>query len=297
MNAKLCKPCCGMTLVELLVALFLIATLLALLLPAVQWARESSRRLECQNHERQWGLAIAHYESLYRKFPPNSQPGPAQSSAIPLLLPYIERSDLAYDLSFSWSERENRNAVCVFIPLLLCPSSPTNGQLDYSYSFGPAPGDYTPVHGVAASYCSLAGWPPFAPPNYNGVFTPEPCLAGNVSDGLSQTVLFVEDAGRPELWRMGRRIDGIAKNGAWANPAYEVAINGSDRLLQGSGEGGGTCVMNCTNDNETYSFHPGGANLLFGDGSVHFVSQQVEPRVFAAMITRAAADVVELPEQ
>ncbi|MGI8980936.1 MAG: DUF1559 domain-containing protein [Pirellulaceae bacterium] len=285
----------GLTLVELLVALFLVGVLVALLIPAIQWARESARRMQCQNHQRQWGIAVSNYEGVYREFPPSSRAVPVESSAITLLLPYVEGSSVAYDLDFSWSDLENRNAVSVVIPFLQCPSSPSNGMVDYSYSFGPATGDYAPAHGVAASYCALAGWPTFAPPDFNGILTPLPCSTGNVTDGLSQTVLFVEDAGRPYLWRMGRQVEGIAKHGAWANPEYEVAINGSDRLVQGSGEGGGTCIMNCTNDNETYSFHPGGANLLFGDGSVHFVSQQIEPRVFAAMITRASSDLVTLP--
>lgn len=298
MDPQLRKRCRrGLTLIELLVALFIIGILMALLLPAIQWARESARRLQCENHQRQWGLAIHHYEGVHRQFPPGWRHSSPPSSIISLLLPYTEASSLGYDPAFFWTDLENRNAVSKNIPLLHCPSSPVNGQVDYFYTFGPATGDYTPVHGVAASYCSLAGWPTFNPPNYNGILTPEPCTSGNVTDGLSQTVLFVEDAGRPELWRMGRQTAGYAKHGAWASPDYEIAINGSDRLYVGSGEGTGTCIMNCSNDNETYAFHPGGANLLFGDGAVHFVSQEVHPRVFAAMITRASSDIVEFPGQ
>jgi prepilin-type processing-associated H-X9-DG protein len=114
-----------------------------------------------------------------------------------------------------------------------------------------------------------------------------------VTDGLTHTITFVEDAGRPELWKMSRRAAGAASDSGWAIPDYEIALDGSDTLLAGSGQHDGPCVMNCTNDNEAFSFHPGGANLLFGDGAVHFVSDRVHNRVFAAISTRAAGDFVD----
>src|SRR5262249_262433 len=107
----------------------------------------------------------------------------------------------------------------------------------------------------------------------------------------SRTFLLVEDAGRPELYRMGRFAGNSAYNGAWAEPDYELALDGSDTLLTGQGQGFGPCVMNCTNDNEVYSFHPGGANILFADGSVHFVRESITPKVFAAMTTKAGGEV------
>ena len=62
--------------------------------------------------------------------------------------------------------------------------------------------------------------------------------------------------------------------------------------MTGSGQGAGSCVMNCTNDNEAYSFHPTGCNLLFADGSVRFVSDRISNATFAALTTRASQDFV-----
>jgi prepilin-type processing-associated H-X9-DG protein len=107
----------------------------------------------------------------------------------------------------------------------------------------------------------------------------------------------VEDAGRPELWRMGRRIAGTSASAGWADPSYEIALDGSDTLTAGAGQSFGTCVMNCTNDNEAYSFHPGGANLLFADGAVRLISQRVSHRTFAAFSTRASDDALDLGGQ
>ncbi len=106
------------------------------------------------------------------------------------------------------------------------------------------------------------------------------------------TFLLVEDAGRPELYRMGRHAVGGAGNGAWADPDYELALDGSDTLYTGQGQGQGTCVMNCTNDNEVYSFHPGGANMLYADGSVRFLRDSVSAITFAALTTKAGGEVI-----
>jgi prepilin-type processing-associated H-X9-DG protein len=85
---------------------------------------------------------------------------------------------------------------------------------------------------------------------------------------------------------------GVSSDAGWADPNYEIALDGSDYLTTGPGQELGPCVMNCTNHNEAYSFHTGGANLLFGDAAVRLVSDQIEPKVFAALTTRASKDIV-----
>ena len=96
-----------------------------------------------------------------------------------------------------------------------------------------------------------------------------------------------EAAGRPKLWRAGRLVDGVSNGAAWAAPG----------LLQGKGSAPngivqpGQCAINCTNQREVYSFHPGGANVLMADGSVRFLKESIDIRVFAGLVTRAGGEV------
>ena len=286
----------GVSLLELLIVIFILSLLMALLLPAIQAAREAARRIKCQNNLRQWGVGIASYENLRGEFPPGYRLAPPIASFVPGVLPHVEQSLLSYDVSRDWDDPANSRAIATPLAILRCPTSPTGQRLDTSGGAPAAAGDYAPTHGVNAVYCNLAGWPLYSPPNENGILIFEPVPAADVTDGLSQTILLVEDAGRPQLWRRGTAAVGVAENGGWADPGYEIALDGSDTLLTGHGQALGTCVMNCTNNNEAYSFHPGGANLLFADGAVRLVAESVSPKVFAAICTRASRDIVQYGE-
>src|SRR5262245_2485183 len=140
------------------------------------------------------------------------------------------------------------------------------------------------------------GWPIIQPVDWNGILIYYPTRFADVKDGTSSTFLIVEDAGRTELYRMGRRAAGNSSSGAWADPDYELALDGSDLLTTGPGQGMGPCVMNCTNDNEVYSFHNGGANMLFADGSVHFIRDSIKNTIFAALSTRDSGEVISASE-
>src|SRR5262249_21037006 len=104
-----------------------------------------------------------------------------------------------------------------------------------------------------------------SPPFYNQ--RPKQTLIG-IIDGSSNTILWAEDAGRPTRWIKGKA-NGVRYSGAsWADPDNEYWLDGY--TVDGVTPGG-PCVMNCSNNNETYSFHTGGAMHLFGDGSVRFL--------------------------
>jgi prepilin-type processing-associated H-X9-DG protein len=124
----------------------------------------------------------------------------------------------------------------------------------------------------------------------------------DITDGSSNTAMIWEDAARPAGYNRFRTlfsygngpIDGVSRvvsggGGAWADCNSDTHIGGA--FPNGIRYNGGTCLMNCTTDNEVYSFHPGGSNVAFADGSVHFVKETVNPSVFFALISRKAGEI------
>jgi prepilin-type N-terminal cleavage/methylation domain-containing protein/prepilin-type processing-associated H-X9-DG protein len=280
------------TLLELLVVIAIMAVLMGLLLAAVQRVRDAAARAKCQNNFKQLALALVHYESVFGRFPEGYRFTTPTRSFIPPILQFIEQNTIRYDLRKNWDDPVNQAAAQAQIPLLYCPSS-ANGpnRVDSTYSFQPTVSDYTVYHGINHGYCDIVGWPYYKPPDQNGAMTSVVCRIVDIRDGTSTTFLVVEDCARPDLWRMGHRASGTASAGGWSDPNLEIALDGSDTLPSGQGQGFGPCVMNCTNDNEVYSFHHGGANFAFCDGSVRFIRDTIRNTTFAALVTKAAGDI------
>ena len=146
-----------------------------------------------------------------------------------------------------------------------------------------------------------------------------------VTDGLSKTILLAESAGRPYVYRRGMRIgdlpDHRVNGGGWSRPASEFALDGS---TSDGNSFPGPCALNCANGEdvyaitggqsnsasafpypspygsngtgEAYAFHPGGANFAFGDASVHYISESIDIRVFARLVTRKGGEVTSADE-
>jgi prepilin-type N-terminal cleavage/methylation domain-containing protein/prepilin-type processing-associated H-X9-DG protein len=289
----------GFTLVELLVVIAIIAVLIGLLLPAVQKVRGAAARIQCANNLKQLGLALHNFHGAYEKFPPGQVRGPYPEAGVPwkvnhgwavFILPYLEKQPLfnAYHWDRRLSDPTNQPVVSLPLKDFQCPSAPEQVRYDTtSGQFGPlgtkgACGDYAPTWGID---------PALAIGDYQGVLVPNSMTRlTDIQDGTSNTILLTEDAGRPKLWRAGiAGPDQAVPGGPWAG--FEAGI-----ILQGSTFDGmsrpGPCALNCTNDHEVYSFHSGGANAVFADGSIHFLRAGMYIRVMAALITRAGGEVV-----
>jgi prepilin-type processing-associated H-X9-DG protein len=290
-----------LTLIELVVVIAIIAVLIGLLLPAVQKVREAANRTACTNNLKQIGLALHHFANDHGdRFPPGQVTGPFPSAGVttaaqhcwgPFLLPYIEQQALAnlYRWDVSGNHPLNQPAVNTQLKVLQCPSA----EPDRVYTI-PAGGtaactDYAAVSGVDPVLAGY-GWIDQAG-NYEGVMPSNNIMVRlvDITDGSSNTALIAEDAGRPKLWQAGRYITGVTLTGPWSALQNRVFLQGS--TLDGATRPG-TCAINCTNKQEVYSFHPGGANVLFADGSVHFLKESIDIRVLARLVTRAGGEVV-----
>jgi prepilin-type N-terminal cleavage/methylation domain-containing protein/prepilin-type processing-associated H-X9-DG protein len=333
----------GFTLVELLVVIAIIGILVALLLPAIQAAREAARRTQCTNKMKQIGLAALNYESARKTLPPAFTPnnfafvprmgacsGTAAAAApnnglthhnfFTFILPYIEQSAIydQIDFRYDWFSTATNNkgttnllATSKEIEELLCPTAEARPN-----SFAT---DYNVVSNIdPVKYCStLDGAAPSkrATDKLAGMITDTQSTLRKVADGTSKTVMIIESAGRPNHYVENRALKnliyeentGLAAPGAgslskptnsqWADDGVHKATE--DARIWGleystvASNCPLTKVMNCDNYQGVYSFHNSGANFTMGDGSVQFVTQDLNPQVYTSMITRGADDIAE----
>jgi prepilin-type N-terminal cleavage/methylation domain-containing protein len=294
------------TLVELLVVIAIIGILLALLVPAVQAAREAARRASCQNNLRQLGLALHTYHDTYGTLPPRRIVQPPHSW-LTLILPHIEQGPLhsAYRFNVPWNDPLNQPMIATSLKVLLCPSAPGGvRRIDQvSPTISAAVTDYAAATAMVVIAYNANGLTP--PGDLRGI------LAGNIgtrlaeiTDGTTNTVMVIEDSGRPNYWVRGPRpgpttsivgcgnanvSGGRVTGSGWADPASDLPVHSFaiDGLTCP-----GPCVINCTNNNEPFSFHPGGLLAIYGDGSVRFLSASLGVRELGPQITRAGGELM-----
>jgi prepilin-type processing-associated H-X9-DG protein len=303
-----------LTLIEVLVAIAIIAILIGLLVPAVQKAREAASRMQCANNLKQLALAMHNYHGRNSTFPPAYiNTGRYLTSGFnfthgwaAFLLPDIEQQSLAnlYQWGFPQYAPENGQVVATPLPVFQCPSAQeqnrymTTGPFKYFGTKG-ACGDYTITLGVHPLLVQT-GWVDHVG-DYRGALnntrtstltvssTRRGTCVNDIADGTSNTLLLVEDAGRPRLWQAGNAgPDNVLEGGPWDHFKGPVILQGS--TFDGTAKPG-PCALNCNNDQEVYAFHTGGANAAFADGHVRFLIQGISIRIMARLITRAGDEV------
>jgi prepilin-type N-terminal cleavage/methylation domain-containing protein/prepilin-type processing-associated H-X9-DG protein len=285
----------GFTLLELLVVIAIVGVLMALLLPAVQKVREAMARVQCANQIRQLGLALHNYHDNQKHFP-----APRGTHTAPQyefteyrgwmceILPYIEQNDLAAKM---YTRPWNVGFFATFntpVGLYLCPSDPRNL---FTIPVG---------NGALTSYIGVTGSDNDVNKQVNGptngifnVSSPGIRLA-EVRDGTSNTLMVGERPPAANLFE-----------GWWGASDYDSLL--STRQLYGDLFGAPGCVLPglfspgslqgpCNGDsNHFWSFHSGGANWLFADGSVRFLSYAAS-QLTIPLATRNGGEVVDVTD-
>jgi len=255
----------GFTLIELLVVIAIISVLIGLLLPAVQIARESARKIQCQSNLKQMGLALQGFHSTHNLFPAGKLDfGGLGHSWCTVLLPFLEQGALAerFDMSKPWNDEPgNAEAAGMSVSIFLCASSP------FQYSGG-------------MDYCGITGGTQGALPLGDGrdealgsgvlvtvnVATPSFLAFRDITDGSSNTICISESVGRND------------DTGRWAS---------GDNLVT-------TDVNPVNTPGKLSSFHNGGVHAQRADGSGMFLSSSIDLKVLGALSTRNGGEVTSL---
>ena len=350
----------GFTLIELLVVIAIIGVLIALLLPAVQAAREAARRAQCTNNLKQMGLALHNYESSQGCFPPSGEATsynvPAGTAPVtvfvdgvavhPRLLQYIEGGNIFNAINFSLEYNSltgaNFTAYSTVINSFLCPSAvrtPSGGKDTTSGDPNAQPWEIAGYGVMDYSPCTYTDIDPngnsgglgstIVTPFRNkltrvdGLLHKSYTRIADCTDGLSNTIAIAEDAGRdprfvspyveafdgvnstrptndPSGYPAGQR-----RYWRWAEPDNAFGVSGqinnkyrpmsapsvypADGTLDPNGlkyQG-----SNAGANDEIFSFHPGGANVLLGDGSVRFLKDGTAIVVLRKLISLNGGEI------
>jgi prepilin-type N-terminal cleavage/methylation domain-containing protein/prepilin-type processing-associated H-X9-DG protein len=306
--AKISSWAKGFTLIELLVVIAIIAILIGLLLPAVQKVRESAARMKCSNNLKQFGLACHSYHDVNAAFPPGGYSNPpgswwtgSKGSWLVFTLPYMEQSNIFNQIPNFYQPNFDSSDAAVAaglyantrLPYARCPSSDydLNATVsEYVGSLGPqcaiGPCGYDPYQ----QFCNMPAWGYTTSPDHGnstdpgqirGMFTRMGAKINmaSVTDGLSNTILIGES--------LPGQHDHLAQNEWWdfnggnSHCTTIIPIN-----YQVSAHWSGGCSPPQTgteNWDVSWGFksrHTGGVNFVFGDGSVHFVSQSIDHRTY-----------------
>ena len=277
------------TLVELLIVIGIIAILASITVPAVQSMRSAARRTQCQNNQRQLGLAFTMYAGEMGGYPASVSRYPAQRGWVTDLLPFLDAGNFSddWDVQYDYFDNQNKRLLHKRLPLLNCPQTPN------AYRTMTAEKDMnnkplsTPVSGISSDYfVHYGGIQMTDGATYKNALQEcdKGCGSYFIPDGLSNTIVLNEQCGRPDLWIGNKKQSGQTVDESWrslwgAGPSTHLAGFAKNSLDPGFDR-----VINVSN-NGIYSFHSHGAHALFMDGSVRFISEQALPWIVLALNT------------
>ncbi|MGV3485972.1 MAG: DUF1559 domain-containing protein [Planctomycetaceae bacterium] len=284
----------GFTLVELLVVIAIIGILIGLLLPGVQAAREAARRMQCANNVKQMGLALHNYHDVYQSLAPGwvdwngvySAPEQYHSAHVNVaMLPFLEDGNVQdqYDFNVAWDHANNQDMAGIMPPSYQCPSTPGAGEPGPN---GFQTSDYAYIRSASDWYTHLGTEHAMFEMNRFRKFR-------DVIDGLSNTILQYESAGRTQSYVLGRVTAAPAWwdasyrswtgnfNANWFYPAaFELDPDGGEPAVTWFV---GSTIINSHNWNAPYSFHEGGIHISLADGSVRFLTESISVDVVNAL--------------
>jgi prepilin-type N-terminal cleavage/methylation domain-containing protein len=288
---------CGFTLIELLVVIAIIAILIALLLPAVQQAREAARRSSCKNNLMQLSLALLNFDMQYEHLPSGTinEAGPIRSepignhaSWIVQILPHIDQMAAyqQYDSSVGVYDPKNAKVRALTISVLNCPSSP-------------APSVSTTAAGAMVGQTTYAGcYHDSEVPidvNNNGVlFLNSKIRFEDVTDGVSNTIFIGEKfADATSLgWMSGTRA--TLRNSTSINMNRPAGFGGPPPIPVTPPEGEPGQAQNPLLQVGGFgSYHTGGCHFALGDGSVRFISENIAPAILMQLGNRADGQLMQ----
>jgi len=293
----------GFTLVELLVVLTIVGLLTALLLPAVQSAREAARRTQCSNNLKQLTLGMHHYHDQIGAFPFGFST--LEQSWHAMLLPYIEQEALYRTLIFqesgpgNWdSGSANTKACQTVIPVFRCPSLPLPEHVDHDIPQR-VPNSYNGIASSSAASDDLSTVPAGCPRvaleqiNLDGMLYGNSAIRmADVTDGTSHTALFGEMHTNPDFQKDGQSMDywqiGLPHTATWlpggiGGTEYSEALASTFAPLNGWKD---STLPGVVMELACGSYHPGGAMFGFVDGSVRFLSETVDHQLYRSLGSR-----------
>jgi prepilin-type N-terminal cleavage/methylation domain-containing protein len=321
----------GFTLVELLVVVAIIGVLVALLLPAVQAARESARRSQCQNNLKNLTLAAISFESARGYFAPAAQdrdgeppagvkPILATHNGIALLLPYFEQGSRFQLIDFDWDwddttrSRNEQTTKQDLGGILICPSAPIVQANRHATDYCAA--NRVDIAGARSLAPLVAArlvdgknglpetdraWDNMLQRDFLSLTAPAETdrrrtSASEVTDGLSNTWMYFESVAKPFMFGWYQRT---------SDPAPLLYTGEENRQINSrfrwaspetwmtiNNYCGSSQIINCNNVSQPYGFHPGGILISSGDGRVEFYLESMDPNVFVSHVTMAGDDLV-----
>ncbi|MEW4452268.1 DUF1559 domain-containing protein [Bremerella sp. JC817] len=304
----------GFSLLDAIVGTCVLVLAVAIALPALKMASADAAKQTCTNNLKTLSSAFQQYSGIRQGFPPRRT---GLGGKLPFggwgvqIIPFIEPELAdAFNPDYDYYDPINQDVSRQTVDAFLCPASPKDRKLVVTasasvssrntdrasvFSFEPGLNDFISSNGMRMPSTGYGvNWPSGTRGNRHQAMTDDVTVPFHlVSDGLSNTLLIVEKAGLPDPWRVGKMtgegspLGAELSRGAWAGFG-SIQFSAFDRETgEDRGKGDASdCAVNCNNFFGIYGFHPEGANILLCDGSVRFVTPELDGLTFARLTTR-----------